>query len=117
MEIDPAVYHYAREYFDLAKTHAVFLEDARAWTRNLAAEIERESDTDVRVLKQFDYVVHDCFSGGSVPQHIFTLEFWNDLKSVMTSSGVLAVVSSYFYPYNYQVFGLQNIFHHIEFRW
>lgn len=95
MEIDPAVYHYAREYFDLPKPHAVFLEDARVWTRKLAIEIAEESDPTARALKQFDYVVHDCFSGGSVPQHIFTTEFWNDLKGVMNNDGVLAVASRY----------------------
>jgi hypothetical protein len=35
--------------------------------------------------------VHDCFSGGGVPEHIFTIEFWEELKSIMTSDGVLAV--------------------------
>jgi hypothetical protein len=38
-------------------------------------------------------VVHDCFSGGGVPQHMFTMEFWDDLKSVIHEDGVVAVVS------------------------
>jgi hypothetical protein len=39
----------------------------------------------------YDIVVHDCFSGGGVPKHIFTVEFWEDLKMIMNPEGVLAV--------------------------
>jgi spermidine synthase len=48
-----------------------------------------------KVVEQelYDIVVHDCFSGGAVPKHIFTLEFWKDLKMIMNPEGVLAVVS------------------------
>lgn len=41
--------------------------------------------------KIFDLVVHDCFSGDGVPQHIFTREFWADLQTIMEPDGVLAV--------------------------
>lgn len=36
-------------------------------------------------------VIHDCFSGGGVPSHLFTLEFWEELKGIMTVDGALAV--------------------------
>jgi spermidine synthase len=71
----------------------VFLEDARSWVTQKRASIAT-ADTEVK-QELYDIVVHDCFSGGSVPKHIFTLEFWEDLKAIMRPEGVLAVVSSF----------------------
>lgn len=82
VEIDPAVYQYAREYFNLPEPNAIYLEDVRNW---LQRPMERD---------KFDYVIHDCFSGGGVPQHIYTVEFWESLKRVMKPDGVIAVVCS-----------------------
>ncbi|KIJ31255.1 hypothetical protein M422DRAFT_186191 [Sphaerobolus stellatus SS14] len=82
VEIDPVVYKYAREYFGLPEPQAVHLEDARQWVHD---------HTEASPNDTFDYVIHDCFSGGGVPQHIFTVEFWDELKSIMKPNGVLAV--------------------------
>jgi hypothetical protein len=93
VEIDPAVYAAARQYFGLSDPGPgkVFLQDAKAWVTQKRASIVA-TDT---VVKQelYDIVVHDCFSGGAVPKHIYTLEFWQDLKTIMNPEGVLAVVS------------------------
>ncbi|KAF8076632.1 spermidine synthase [Lyophyllum atratum] len=88
VEIDPAVYDAARTFFGLSDPGPgkVFLEDARAW-----ASKKRDSTQAGSKETLYDIVVHDCFSGGGVPEHIFTLEFWNDLKSVMRPDGVIAV--------------------------
>jgi len=83
VEIDPAVYTYAREFFGLPEPHAVYLEDARGWVRERTGIIPES--------ERFDYVVHDCFSGGSVPMHMFASEFWSDLKGVIKPDGVVAV--------------------------
>ena len=40
-----------------------------------------------------DLVIHDCFTGGSVPTELFTLEFWSDLALSIKSDGILVVVS------------------------
>lgn len=90
VEIDPAVYKAARTFFGLPDPGAgkVFLEDARAWTAKQHANIDAGVKTTL-----FDIVVHDCFSGGGVPQHIFTMEFWTELKTVMKLDGILVVVS------------------------
>jgi spermidine synthase len=85
IEIDPAVYNASRQYFGLPDlgTERVFIRDARAVVaeKRLAA------------VDRYDYVVHDCFSGGGVPAHLFTVEFWEDLKVIMNPDGVVAVVS------------------------
>lgn len=88
VEIDPAVYDAARKYFGLVYPgdDHVFLEDARNWVHKRRAAMQSENSS------TFDIVVHDCFSGGGVPQHLFSVEFWNDLKSIMKPDGVVAVV-------------------------
>jgi len=96
VEIDPAVYAAARQYFGLPDPgpNKVFLEDAKGWVtrkrESLATDIEGKQEL-------YDIVVHDCFSGGAVPKHIFTLEFWDDLKMIMNPEGVLAVVRVFFW--------------------
>ena len=89
VEIDPAVYGAARKWFGLPDPGPgkVFIEDARVW----AASQEAKKEGDL-----YDVVIHDCFSGGGVPEHIFTVEFWNDLKAVMAPDAVFVVVSPHF---------------------
>lgn len=43
---------------------------------------------------KFTYVIHDLFSGGGVPAHLFTSQFWEELKAIMHPEGVVAVVST-----------------------
>jgi len=88
VEIDPAVYKAARTFFGLPDPGPgkVFLEDARAWLTKQRASIDSG-----RKETLFDIVVHDCFSGGGVPQHIFTVEFWDYLKATMQPEGILVV--------------------------
>lgn len=95
VEIDSAVYEAARKYFGLPDPgpRKVFLEDARGWVTR-----KRASLSSVNTEKLYDIVVHDCFSGGGVPKHIFTVEFWEDLKAIVSPEGVVAVVSATVLP-------------------
>ncbi|KAL5483122.1 hypothetical protein ACEPAI_8351 [Sanghuangporus weigelae] len=81
VEIDPAVYSAARDYFGVPEPSAAYIEDARSW-------VHRQT-----TLKNgtFDIIVHDCFSGGGVPAHLFTSEFWQDLNDILRPDGILAV--------------------------
>ncbi|KAH8830424.1 spermidine synthase [Flagelloscypha sp. PMI_526] len=83
VEIDPAVYEAARTYFGLPDPGPgkVFLEDARTWV----------NARDTNRAELFDFVVHDCFSGGGVPEHIFTVEFFHELKKIMVDDGILVL--------------------------
>ena len=89
VEIDPAVYKAARKYFGLPKPgpKKVFLEDARTWAARQRTKIEAGKKETL-----FDFVIHDCFSGGGVPEHIFTLEFWEDIKKTLSPDGLVVVV-------------------------
>ncbi|KAG6830315.1 hypothetical protein H0H92_001250 [Tricholoma furcatifolium] len=88
VEIDPAVYDAARVYFGLPDPGPgnLFLEDARRWVERESARVHTGE-----VDATYNFVVHDCFSGGGVPEHIFTLEFWDSLKTIMKPEGVVAV--------------------------
>ena len=92
IEIDPAVYNASLQYFGLPDLDSdrVFLDDARfvVAEKRRSAQQYGHSNAD-----KYDYVVHDCFSGGGVPAHLFTLQFWEDLKAIMNPEGVVAVVS------------------------
>ncbi|KII94950.1 hypothetical protein PLICRDRAFT_197034 [Plicaturopsis crispa FD-325 SS-3] len=87
VEIDPAVYNASRDFFGLPELDPgrVYLEDARQWVSNKRAELGGGADS------LYDIVVHDCFSGGGVPEHLFTVEFFEDLKSIVHPNGVVAV--------------------------
>ncbi|KAI0254761.1 hypothetical protein BJV78DRAFT_1182797 [Lactifluus subvellereus] len=90
IEVDPAVYNASRQYFGLPDlgSDRVFLQDARVVVseKRLAA-----LQYGIANAEKYDYVVHDCFSGGGMPAHLFTLQFWDDLKIIMNPDGVVAV--------------------------
>ncbi|KAH9948365.1 S-adenosyl-L-methionine-dependent methyltransferase [Amylocystis lapponica] len=84
VELDPVVYDAARRYFGLPEPapDRLVLRDPRSWVR------ERR---DALAQELFDVVVHDVFSGGGSPGHLFTQQFWEDVKGVMRADGVIAV--------------------------
>lgn len=98
VEIDETVYDAARKYFALPEPEPgkLILQDARRWLRERASEGEAEAgkgETTQGTSKElYDYVIHDVFSGGSLPSLLFTQQFWNNTKKVMKQDGVLAVV-------------------------
>lgn len=69
----------------------VFFEDARRWVESTA-----KGDDLGREASLYDIVVHDCFSGGGVPEHLYTVEFFQDLKKIMSPDAVLVLVRRYF---------------------
>ena len=93
VEIDPAVYKAAKTFFGLPDPANIFLEDAREWAAKKRARIDAGHNENL-----FDIVVHDCFSGGGVPEHIYTMEFWSDLKEVMQPDGLLVIVRLLVHP-------------------
>ncbi|PCH41195.1 spermidine synthase [Wolfiporia cocos MD-104 SS10] len=88
VEIDGNIYDAARQFFALPEPNIekVVIRDARAWTRERRRALEQTAEAGL-----FDIVVHDVFSGGGLPPHLFTQQFWNDTKALMQSDGVLAV--------------------------
>lgn len=81
MELDPKVHEYATRYFDLPENHTAVLEDAVSWVQNASHN----------AVKQYDYILHDVFTGGAEPLPLFTDNFLRNLRSLLTPDGVVAV--------------------------
>ncbi|KAH8884702.1 S-adenosyl-L-methionine-dependent methyltransferase [Thozetella sp. PMI_491] len=82
VEIDPVVHEFALKYFQLPTNHTGVIEDAVSYAARLA------NDT---AGKRFDYIVHDVFTGGAEPIALFTLEFLQDLSTLLKPGGVIAI--------------------------
>ncbi len=83
MELDPVVHKFASKYFQLPSNHTSVIEDAVTYTSRLAAD-----DTAAR----YDYIIHDVFTGGAEPIALFTLEFLQNLDTLLKPNGVVAIV-------------------------
>jgi spermidine synthase len=76
MEIDPEVVRAAKDYFGFEAPGALFVGDARYEIRRLTG--------------RYDIVIHDCFTGGEMPSHLFSLEMLETLKARLEPGGILA---------------------------
>lgn len=83
VEIDPVVHEFASKYFQLPSNHTPVIADAVTYTEDLVNKADN----------QFDYVVHDVFTGGAEPVPLFTLEFLQNLNALLKPNGVVAIVS------------------------
>jgi spermidine synthase len=80
IEIDQAVVNVAKEFFDFEETDqvSVIVNDARVYVKR--AEL---------LEKKYDLVILDAFTGDYIPEHLLTLEFLQEVRSIMTPDGVL----------------------------
>lgn len=80
IEIDQAVVNVAKEFFDFEETDqvSVIVNDARVYVKR-AALLE----------KKYDLVILDAFTGDYIPEHLLTLEFLQEVRSIMAPDGVL----------------------------
>ncbi|ROV91071.1 hypothetical protein VMCG_09588 [Cytospora schulzeri] len=81
VEIDPVVHEFASKYFRLPPNHTPVIQDAVTYTSDLV------NNTDT----QFDYIVHDVFTGGAEPIALFTLEFLQNLNALLKPNGAIAI--------------------------
>ncbi len=77
VEIDPVVAQAARDYFLYDPPGALIVGDARYEIRNLD--------------KRYDFIIHDCFTGGSVPSHLLSVEMLRDLDRLLAPDGLLVL--------------------------
>ncbi|KAK4229445.1 polyamine aminopropyltransferase [Podospora fimiseda] len=82
VEIDPVVHEFATKYFQLPKNHTAVIEDAVSYTDRLAADEKGQ---------RYDYIIHDVFTGGAEPIPLFTLEFLQNLNTLLKPDGVVAI--------------------------
>ncbi|KAM0748557.1 hypothetical protein T439DRAFT_327816 [Meredithblackwellia eburnea MCA 4105] len=82
VEIDPVVHDFSKKYFGVGEpSGGLYLEDAREF-------LKRESEIGE---KKYDYIIHDVFTGGTVPSLLFTVEFWASAKKVLTPTGIVGI--------------------------
>ncbi|CAG8495973.1 3228_t:CDS:2 [Paraglomus occultum] len=88
VELDPAVYEYAIDYFKLEKKHNIYIQDGRRFIENAPS-------------RKYNYVLHDVFTGGSVPSSLFSTKALEQIKRIMKDDGILALnfVGSQLWPY------------------
>ena len=77
LEIDPAVAHAATTHFGFKPSGRAIVGDARFEIRHLTGP--------------YDLIIHDCFTGGSEPAHLLTVETLQQLKGLLSEQGILAV--------------------------
>ncbi len=77
IEIDPIVADMAKRFFNFIPTGKFIVGDARYEIKNLD--------------KHYDFIIHDCFTGGSEPIHMLTVEMLTQLRNMLTQQGVLAL--------------------------
>ncbi len=44
-----------------------------------------------RLPHRYDYIMHDCFTGGSEPTHLLTREMLMELRALLNECGILAL--------------------------
>lgn len=77
LEIDPAVAKAATDYFNFKPTGFGAIGDARYEIRRLTGP--------------YDLIIHDCFTGGTEPAHLLTVEVLQQLRHLLSEKGILAV--------------------------
>lgn len=77
IEIDPAVATAAKKHFNFKPKGQLIMGDARYEVRQLK--------------KNYDFIIHDCFTGGTDPSHLLTQEMFQELRKHLKPGGILAV--------------------------
>jgi spermidine synthase len=77
LEIDPAVAKAAGDYFGFKPNGKQIVGDGRYEIRHLTGP--------------YDLIIHDCFTGGSEPSHLLTVETLQQLKGLLDPQGLLAL--------------------------
>ncbi|GAB4273525.1 MAG: hypothetical protein Kow0065_22320 [Methylomicrobium sp.] len=77
IEIDPAVAQAAIEFFDFKPSGKAKVGDARYEIRHLTGP--------------YDLIIHDCFTGGTEPAHLLTVETFTEMSRLLSKRGLLAV--------------------------
>jgi spermidine synthase len=77
LEIDPAVAAAATDWFGFKPSGKAIVGDARYEIRRLQGP--------------YDLIIHDCFTGGSEPTHLLTVEALGELRSLLADGGLIAL--------------------------
>ena len=71
------------KHFQLKENSPAVIKDAVVYTARLVDEAE----------KTYDYIVNDVFTGGIDPVDLFTLDFFQNLYTLLNNDSVVAIAS------------------------
>ena len=91
VELDPVLYRYAREYFELPEPRNVYLMDARPFLDQKTTTTTSTSTQSPPPTHKYDYILHDVFTGGLVPSSLFSIQAWTLISTLLKPRGVVAV--------------------------
>src|SRR5690625_5519654 len=94
MEIDPVVADLATRYFNFTPTGDVIVGDARYQINHLT--------------KTYDFIIHDCFTGGAEPIHLLSVEMFQKLKERLNPDRKSTRLNSSHVAISYAVFCLKK---------
>ncbi len=77
IEIDPAVAYAAPKFFNFHPTGKILIGDGRYQIKKLP--------------NNYDFIIHDCFTGGAEPYYMLSTEMISELKKKLSPGGILAV--------------------------
>jgi len=77
LEIDPSVASAAIDFFNHHPSGQNIIGDARYEIRHLTGP--------------YDLIIHDCFTGGTEPVHLLTVEALQQIRSLLSPDGILAL--------------------------
>ena len=80
VEVDEAVVKVATDYFGFRKTPQidVHVTDGRVFARRA-----------LRSKEKYDLIILDAFTGEYIPEHLMTVEFLENIKSLLTPGGIV----------------------------
>jgi spermidine synthase len=78
VEIDPNVAQAARDFFGFKPNGTVYLEDGRRFLN--------------RSNQKYDFIIHDTFTGGTVPFHLLSRQVFEDTRRILDDDGVFCLV-------------------------
>jgi len=81
VEIDPAVVKLAKKYFNYqeSKTIKTAVQDGRVFIKRA-----------IKRKQQFDWIILDAFNGDYIPEHLLTVEFLAEVKTLLSEGGLLS---------------------------
>jgi len=81
VEIDPAVVNVAKNYFGFKESQQVrnVEQDGRIFIKRALLK-----------KQQYDWIILDAYNGDYIPEHLMTQEFLQEVKSLLSTNGVLS---------------------------
>lgn len=75
VEIDERIWEVSTQFFNLDKNTNIFIDDARHYINTCK--------------KKYDIIIYDTFLSESVPEHLLTIEGFNDAKKILKDDGMI----------------------------